>query len=161
MMEKEVTRMAVRLTIVGLTAVVLLIGCARDNRPDPSPVSLQLSASPDVNPDGNGRPSPVLVRVYELRAAGTFESADFFALLEDDGAVLGNDLVNRWEYQLDPGEVQQVDANFQGSSGHIGVIAAYRNIAKAQWRLVEPIEAGREHRFSVRVGELAVDLQKR
>lgn len=144
-----------------LSLVCLLGGCARDKAPDPSPVALSLSASTDANPDRNDRPSPVLVRVYELRSPGTFETADFFAMLEQDQAVLGGEMVNSWEFQLDPGESTALDATFQASSGFIGVFAAYRDIERAQWRAVAPIRAGRENEMAVTVDRLTVSIQPR
>src|SRR6056297_1416255 len=92
--------------------LIFLAGCARDKQPDPTTVNLLLTASPASNPDRNNRPSPVLVRVYELRSAGAFETADFFALLELDRGVLGAEMLNRWEFQLAPGEIGSLEASF-------------------------------------------------
>jgi len=144
-----------------LTVAFLLAGCARDKAPDPSPVMLELAASTAANPDRNDRPSPILVRIYELRSPGAFETADFFAMLEQDQAVLGGEMVNSWEFQLDPGESTMLDATFQASSGFIGVFAAYRDIEQAQWRAVSPIRAGRENELAVNVGRLDVSIQPR
>lgn len=151
------------LKIPALVVLTLLAlgGCARDKAPDPSPVELVLTASPEANPDRNDRPSPVLVRVYELRSSGAFETADFFAVLEQDQAVLGGELINRWEFQLDPGETTTLDASFQAGSGFIGVFAAYRQIDQAQWRAVAPIRSGRDNELSVMVGRLGVAIEQR
>lgn len=148
-----------------LTAALLMTiaigGCSRDKTPDPTPIDLRLTASPAVNPDRNDRPSPVLVRVYELRSAGTFETADFFAVLEQDDAVLGGEMVNRWEFQLDPGETTALDASFQAASGYLGVVAAFRDIEQAQWRAVTPIRSGRENKLSALIGRLSVAIEAR
>jgi len=144
-----------------LALIFALGGCSRDKTPDPSPVNLVLTASPAVNPDRNDRPSPVLVRVYELRAPGAFETADFFAVLEQDQAVLGGEMVNRWEFQLDPGETNTLDASFQASSGFLGIVAAFRDIDQAQWRAVVPIRSGRENELSAMIGRLSVSLAPR
>jgi len=146
---------------LALAVVVLLGGCARDKAPDPSPVVLELSASTAANPDRNDRPSPILVRIYELRSPGAFETADFFAMLEQDQAVLGGEMVNSWEFQLDPGESTRLDATFQTSSGFIGVFAAYRDIERAQWRAVASIRPGRDNELAVNVGRLDVSIQPR
>lgn len=149
------------LAAVMMALVVVLAGCARDKTPDPSPVTMQLSASTDANPDRNDRPSPVLIRVYELRSVGAFETADFFAMLEQDQAVLGAELVNRWEFQLDPGESTTLDASFQASSGFVGVFAAYRDIERAQWRAIAPIRSGRDNELSATAGRLEVSIEPR
>lgn len=147
--------------VLVLSLCFLLAGCARDKAPDPSPVALELSASTDANPDRNDRPSPVLVRVYELRSQGAFETADFFAMLEQDQAVLGSEMVNSWEFQLDPGESTTLDATFQASSGFIGVFAAYRDIERAQWRAITSVQPGRDNELSVNVGRLEVSIAPR
>ena len=36
--------------------------------------------APDVNPDMNRKPSPIVLKVFQLRAASSFDSADFFSL---------------------------------------------------------------------------------
>ena len=150
-----------KIPLLVLALMFALGGCSRDKTPDPSPVNLVLTASPAVNPDRNDRPSPVLVRVYELRAPGAFETADFFAVLEQDQAVLGGEMVNRWEFQLDPGETTTLDASFQASSGFLGIVAAFRDIDRAQWRAVVPIRSGQENQLSAMIGRLSVSLEPR
>jgi type VI secretion system VasD/TssJ family lipoprotein len=45
-------------------------------------INLKLTASDQLNPDLNGRPSPIVVRLFELKHPVTFENADFFSLYE-------------------------------------------------------------------------------
>ena len=45
--------------------------------------SMSLRASADVNPNDTGRPSPVVVRVYQLRTDTLFAAADYNALFGD------------------------------------------------------------------------------
>jgi len=149
------------LILVLVFASLILAGCAGEKRPDPTYVDLMLTASPAVNPDRNGRASPVLVRVYELRSAGTFETADFFVLLEQDQTALGAELVNRWEFQLDPGQTTRLEANFQPSSSALGILAAYRDIEQAQWRAVSPLEISSENELTAMIGRLDVNLGPR
>ena len=52
---------------------------------------LTLAATADSNPDATGRPSPVVVRVYQLKTDVAFKGAEFFALFDDDMKVLGPD----------------------------------------------------------------------
>lgn len=157
---KPLSRSMRAILALGAT-VVLLAACAGDETPDPSPIELLITASPEVNPDHNDRPSPLLVRVYELRSAGTFETADFFALLEQDRAVLGDDLVNRWEFQLDPGETTRLDTSFEPDSGFVGVVAAFRDIEQARWRAITRIHSGETNELSARIGRLDVALEPR
>jgi type VI secretion system protein VasD len=87
-----------------------------------------------ANPDANGRPSPVVIRVYELKSLAAFNSADFFALFEKETETLGGDLVGREEFQLDPGETRPYQRQLQPDTKFIGVVAGFRDIERARWR---------------------------
>lgn len=152
---------SLRFLVATAVAALVLVGCSGEKRPDPTSVSLELAASEMVNPDRNGRPSPVLVRVYELRSSGTFNTADFFTLLEQDQLVLGAEMVNRWEFQLDPGETAQLETEFQPFSTALGVMVAYREIERARWRAVSPVALESSNAMQAQVGELEVNLQPR
>jgi type VI secretion system protein VasD len=99
---------------------------------------LTLAASADSNPDATGRPSPVVVRVYQLKTDGAFAGADFFALFEDDQKVLGPELISRDEFVLAPAEQRMLDVTVSGETRYVGAIAAFRDIRNAQWRVLVP-----------------------
>ncbi len=147
---------------VGISAglILVLAACGGDRQPDPTEVMVTMSAASDVNPDRNDRPSPIMVRVYELRSAGVFESADFFGLFEQDQQVLGSDHVNRWEFQLEPGERINLDAEFRSDSGYLGVVAAYRDVEHARWRAFAPIRAHQVNDLEVVLERLEVVVRE-
>jgi type VI secretion system protein VasD len=97
-----------------------------------------LSAAADVNPDASGKPSPVVVRVYQLKGDAAFAGADFFALFDDEMKVLGPELIGREEYVLTPAEKRTVELTVPKTAKFVGVIAAFRDIRNAQWRVVVP-----------------------
>ncbi len=100
--------------------------------------SMTMAAGVDTNPDASGRPSPVVVRVYQLRTDAAFVSADFFALFEDDKKVLGEELISRDEFVLEPAERRTLDVTVAGDTRFVGAIAAFRDIRNAQWRALIP-----------------------
>ena len=87
-----------------------------------------------VNPDRAGVAKPVVVRVYQLKTAGTFEAADFFALQGDAAAVLGPDLLSSEEMMVRPGSNTAFESSFDPKARYVGVTAAFRDIDNAQWR---------------------------
>jgi type VI secretion system protein VasD len=97
-----------------------------------------LAASADTNPDATGRPSPVVVRVYQLKTDAAFKGADFFALFDDDMKVLGPELISRDEYVLAPAERKTIDVVVSGDTRFVGALAAFRDIRNAQWRGLVP-----------------------
>jgi type VI secretion system protein VasD len=100
--------------------------------------SMTLAAAADTNPDASGRPSPIVVRIYQLRTDAAFAHADFFALFDDDQKVLGPELISRDEYSLAPAERRTIDVTVSGETRFVGAIAAFRDIRNAQWRMLVP-----------------------
>jgi type VI secretion system protein VasD len=150
-------RAALRIALgfgVGASLAVLLGGCA--SAPEPTLVSGRLQAANDVNPSVSKRPSPLLVRVYELKSATAFNSADFVALFQRDQAELGADLLGREEFMLNPGESRPITKTLAPETRFIGVFAAYRDLERARWRAVVAIEPGKKHNLLVRADELAI-----
>lgn len=136
----------------GLIAVTLLLaGCAKAPPPGPPAITIaappdarvkaamSLAAANDANPDGTGRPSPVVVRVYQLRTDAAFAGADFLPLYDDDMKVLGPEMITRDEFVLAPAEHRSLDVTISGEARFVGAIAAFRDIRNAQWRVVVPV----------------------
>lgn len=99
---------------------------------------MTISASADANPDVNGRPSPVVVRIYQLRAEAAFNAAGFFALFDDDQKILGPELISRDEFMLAPTDKRTIDVVVSGQTRFVGAIAAFRDIRNSQWRMLVP-----------------------
>jgi type VI secretion system protein VasD len=87
-----------------------------------------------VNPDGQNRPSPIVIRIYQLKDDTGFKDADYFALYDKEAATLAAALVSRVEFELAPGEKRTVDYAVAPDTRYIGVAAAYRDIRNEQWR---------------------------
>lgn len=103
---------------------------------------MTIVANAEINPDASGRPSPVVVRVYQLRTAEAFNAAEFFALFDDEQKVLGQELISRDEFMLTPTEKRTIDVSLTGETRFVGVIAAFRDIRNAQWRTVAAAPRG-------------------
>lgn len=59
----------------------VLMGCSAANLVVDPYADLEITAYHNINPDSNGRPSPVVVYVFELTSNTLFESQDFFLYL--------------------------------------------------------------------------------
>ncbi len=120
-----------------LMALALLTGCASMSPYSTlTKLNLKLSASDRLNPDLNGRPSPIVVRLMELKHPVAFENADFFSLYERARESLAPDLVASEELELRPGESLDVKLRVEDGSRFVGVLAAYRDLPESQWRYV-------------------------
>jgi type VI secretion system protein VasD len=124
-----------RPSIVALAlAALLLSSCASHGSNDRVETRTLLSASNDTNPDINGRPSPVVLRVFQLRGASEFGRADFFALSLHEKDALGASLIGVEEFELRPGEHLETRIPVSRDARYIGAIAEFRDIHGAQWR---------------------------
>ena len=124
--------------LTGLILAVVVMAACKSNPPKPNNSKLTLQVAADANPDPNNRPSPVVVRVYQLKGSDKFTSADYFELSDDAAKALGPDLIKSEEHQLKPGENITVALSVAGDAKFVGVVAAFRNFRESQWRVVVP-----------------------
>lgn len=148
-----------RTCIAGALAAALLAGCGGPPKVPPTTVAGDLTAAAGVNRTVSGRPSPLQVRVYELKAATAFSTSDFVSLYQRDQAELGADLVAREEMTLQPGETRPMNRTLAPETRFVAVFAAYRDIEHARWRAVVPVRSGQAHRLTIRADDLAVSAE--
>jgi type VI secretion system protein VasD len=108
---------------------------------EPVKLSLTITASSHVNPDDQKRATPIVVRLYELKYAGTFQESDYYSLQDKDKSVLGDDLVVREQFQLRPGETRNIARDANRATTMLGIIAAYRDLPNSVWRATWPLPA--------------------
>lgn len=125
------------LLMLCVTTVLALTGCSPFS--STTKLDLTLEGSPRLNPDINDRPSPIVVRLIELRNPVAFENTEFFSLYQRPREVLTPDLVSQEELELRPGDKRSYKLSAQPESRYIGVLAAYRNLPEANWRYVIPL----------------------
>ena len=135
-----------RLLRFTVAAAIVMAGCAKPPAGPPpltiaagegaSRAPMTIAANAEINPDVGGRPSPIVVRVYQLRTAEAFNTAEFFALFDEEQKVLGQELISRDEFMVTPMETRTIDVSLAGETRFVGVIGAFRDIRNAQWRSV-------------------------
>nr|WP_321241334.1 type VI secretion system lipoprotein TssJ [uncultured Tolumonas sp.] len=113
---------------------LLLAACS--STPDPTLLDLTLTASADLNPDLTNRPSPMVIKLVELKSHTAFENADYFALSANTKNVLGPDYVAEEVMPVRPGEIKKFKLRLHSESRFIGVLAEYRALDNAVWRYV-------------------------
>ena len=102
----------------------------------PAVAKAKISATTDVNPNAEGRPSPIHVRVLQLKEEGAFLAGDFWALVDNEQQILGPSLVQRLEYDLAPGESKEFELKIAPEARVLAVMAEFANYRNAQWRVV-------------------------
>jgi len=101
-------------------------------------VPLTVAASSDVNPDSSGRPSPIVLRIFQLKSDATFSRADYSGLLDDDQRALGSELIIRDEFVLVPSENRNLQIAISPDSRFVAAAAGFRDIRNAEWRVLVP-----------------------
>jgi type VI secretion system protein VasD len=152
-----------RVLVSGLVAAGLLGACGGApvvEPPAPVTVVVEANASPSVNPDVDGRPSPVVVRVYSLADDAAFAKSEFFALWDREPETLAAALLGRRELVLVPGGRQELQFELDPKVRSIGAAAALRDFRGATWKagvaIPEPVAPGSTIRLVVDVDSHAV-----
>lgn len=151
---------ALRLSTLVLGAV-LMAGCFGKKPPaPPKPAVLDVAtvASSNLNPDSDGRASPLVVRIYALRALAEFERSDFFSLYEKDEQILAADLVKRDEMILKPGETITLKREFAPDVQFIAIVGAYRDVERSTWRATLALPPGATGTLAIKADAKGVSL---
>ena len=135
--------------------VLMSTGCGTKSPPT-TEVTGTLQATANVNPSTSKRPSPLLVRIYELKSATAFNNADFISLYQRDQAELGAEMVGREEVILNPGDSRPINKLTAPETRFVGVFAAYRDLDHAKWRGVVAIQPGQKQRIVINAEELSI-----
>lgn len=134
--------------------VAMLAGCA--GAPKPENIGIQISATSDVNPDLQGRPSPVILHVLELNSEEQFNRLDYMSLTQPSGAALGQDLLGKTRLTLSPGDSQQLPLELHPQTTFIGLVAGYRDIDNAVWRTTIPVVQGKTKGATVTLAKQSI-----
>ena len=151
-------------TLTCATLLVALLatasGCS-SGPPKPTPVKATLITAADVNPDIEGHPAPIVVRVYELKEEGPFNNTDYFRLIDREQEALGSSLLGKEEYELQPGESRTWDLKVPGEARFVGVAAGFRDLANSHWKalLATPHQHFGTPQVTVNVAKSAVSIK--
>lgn len=99
-------------------------------------------AAPDLNPDRTGRPSPALMRVYQLRDPGKFLNAEFDDLSLRADATLAATLIGREERMVQPSTSGELVLTIDPATQLLGVVVEYSDLANSRWRAASPAPDG-------------------
>ena len=141
--------------VLGTLLAVGIAGCQKEVPPTRFEAAVQ--AVDHLNPTSDGRAAPLLVRLYQLRAVGAFESADFFSVYEQGDVLLAADVTApAEELNVLPGQSKQVSLELSDDTRYIAVLAAYRDVDNAVWRALLPVQANTTNTATIQLDSLAV-----
>lgn len=104
-------------------------------------LDLTFKASSDINPDENNTPSPLYIRMYELKSDKKFRQADFIGLYDKDKEMLGDSMLAKHRLQrLIPGEKREKDFVLNPETHFVGLYAEFQNYKDATYKVIIPVE---------------------
>lgn len=131
-----------------LAAALALAACSSAPKPPPpTTIRLTVIGAKALNPDPSGRPSPVMLRLYQLGPSDAFANADFFQVMDQDKATLGPTLLDRQELAAQPDNRQTVTIQPKPDVKTLAIAAAFRAYEEAGWRALQPVEPNKANNF--------------
>lgn len=161
----SIRQISIRQSLIILLLASLLFGCGKDKVKEkvdkPADVVIRIKTTGSLNPDINGRPSPIILRIYSLKSDDAFNNARFFELYENGDETLGNDLLWQQELEISPDEAHQLDEmTLDGAARYVGFLAAYRDLDSATWRGTIAIPANTINFIHVTLDQLSVSVER-
>ena len=92
-----------------------------------------VTASSDINPDLKGRPSPVALKLYQLKSLKGFQRADYDTLRASH-VPFDKDVLSVDEYFVPPYGVLRFSMEPQPEARYLAIFASYRDRDGAKWR---------------------------
>ncbi|WP_413403545.1 type VI secretion system lipoprotein TssJ [Pseudoalteromonas sp. KJ71-7] len=150
----------VKLYLLSFSLLFLVMGCSTMNKIVPPSTDLIINVSKNVNPDTSERPSPVVMKIFELSSRTIFDTQDFFSLYDTPEKILGPDLLKKDELELQPDSVQQYKMSLNRNTRYVGVVVAYRNIDQARWRAVIEVDPTGYDDININVEAIATYMRE-
>jgi type VI secretion system protein VasD len=156
-MKTHISHHLIRFFVIAALAISLA-SCG--GAPKKHGLDIRISATADVNPDSETRPSPVILHVLELTSIDQFNRADYFALTEDDASALGGDVLNKTEIILTPGDFKEIALELDEQIAYLGFVAGYRDIDNSRWRVAQEIIPGKTDWIAVIIGKQQISIEE-
>lgn len=103
-------------------------------------LTLTFVADESINPDDNRRPSPLFIRMYELRAEDAFKSANFIDLYERGAEVLGGEMIAEQRLRrIIPGERRKDAYVLSPETRYVGLMAEFLEFNTAAFKVIVPV----------------------
>lgn len=143
--------MLTRILLLSLT-IGLLSGCQsiRQVLNFKTIAEINIETTETINPDIDGRASPVIIHVFKLTDDGLFKREDFLSLYEDARSRLGDELIERQKLkEITPDEKRIDIIKMSKNVKYLGLMAEFVQYEGAQSILIFPIRSHNKNTYSV------------
>jgi type VI secretion system protein VasD len=83
--------------------------------------------SSELNPDLNGRASPLVISIYQLKDKLAFKSLSYEQLSRNPYKHLKSSLIDYTSLEIQPGQQRKIESKMNSKTLYLGIVAAYRN----------------------------------
>lgn len=106
-------------------------------------LKLVFHTAADINPDERNHPSPVFIRLYELKSPLAFHQADFMTLYNKDKATLEADFVAKRELKrFVPGESREERFVLNPTTKYVALYAEFFQYQNANYKIIFEVTPG-------------------
>ena len=106
-----------------------------------------------LNPDINGRASPVVLTIYQLKKPNKFKQASYLPLENNSASVLGEDLIDKNSIEIRPKEATHLSELLSDDTQYLGIVAGYRNTNMGQWHKVIKIDSKKNILYALLISQ--------
>ncbi len=124
----------------------------------PGVVTVMAQGAAGMNPGPDGADRPLTLQIVQMRSAGAFDGADFFALQNPQGA-LGGEFIKADQVALTAGAPKTLAIGLDAGTTVIGVIAGFRDPAGKNFRAKVAVSATESITLAVAVTKSGVSVR--
>lgn len=129
------------LILSGLMITLLLSSCSSNVKSPNAPsttVKMVIQADKIINPNQQGNPSPVVVKLYGIQSKVAFDQASFFELYNLKNDTANNtepaNITNIYTIVMLPDTTTKITLTLPPLTKYIGAIAAFQDLNSTTWR---------------------------
>jgi len=155
--------------IIVLLLSTLMLGCASSKSTVggyldlDTDIKIDFIIDSDVNPDDLDTPSPLFIRMYELKSNKLMKKADFLDIYEQDKKILGADMVAVHRLKrFTPGENRSEQFVLKKDTGFVALYAEFSKFRESKYKLIVPVVANNvfRNKATIRVSGNQISLTR-
>jgi type VI secretion system protein VasD len=122
-------------------------------------LTLKITVSGDVNPDENGRASPVFLQVVELRDSSTFKDADYLGLYQDARSELGATFIHSTEIgPMFPNSTRTEKLRLNTATAVVGFLGEFNRYSDMETSQSVELKPGKDKKINILIDGSGVHL---
>ena len=138
-----------------------LCGCQVLAQLFPSETTIEISSHSQLNPNNKQKPSPVILRIFELKDIEFFQNSSFIDLYDGQNPTLKKALTAQHEKEIWPKSKMSFTFSLKSETKYIGMVAAYRRHSEQSWKTLSPVDSGSSQTITVILRENKIYLKKK